>query len=73
MNRKIVYDTVYLDEINSDLNYYWFHGNMNLFTGERNNYLINIKPNIIDKVLYVPFITERDKIPVLLIEWEGLE
>lgn len=53
MDRKIIYDNVHLDENNTDLNYYWFYGRLNLFTGPNNNYLINIKPNIINKVLYI--------------------
>lgn len=73
MNKKIIYDKVYLDEINTELNYYWFYGCLNLFTGGSNNYLINIKPNTINGSLYIPFKTIRDNILVSLIEWQGIE
>lgn len=73
MNRKIVYDNVYLDEINIELNYYWFYGRLNLFTDSNNNYLINIKPNTINRFLYIPFKTLRDTTLVSLIEWQGVE
>lgn len=73
MNRKIVHDNVYLDEINIELNYYWFYGCLNLFTDSNNNYLINIKPNTINRFLYIPFKTLRDTTLVSLIEWQGVE
>ncbi len=73
MNKKIVYDNVYLDEINIELNYYWFYGCLNLFTDSNNNYLINIKPNTINRFLYIPFKTLRDTTLVSLIEWQGVE